>query len=114
MKCPACNAELPATAKFCGGCGTTLSAPSTPAGGDYQQPYPVINAAPAYVGGYGAGTAPSVQKRYKLLRLIAVLMKIMAGVGGAILVIAGLVMIVAGAASSSSSTTPLNETGPGA
>jgi hypothetical protein len=41
-------------------------------------------------------------------------MKIMAGVGGAILVIAGLVMIVAGAASSSSSTTPLSETGPGA
>lgn len=114
MKCPACNAELPSTAKFCGGCGTTLSAPSAPSGGVYQQPNPVLNVAPDYAGGYGVGTAPSVQKRYKLLRLIAVLMKILAIIGGLILIIGGLVMIAAGAASSSRSATALNETGPAA
>ena len=31
MKCPVCNADLPSTAKFCGGCGTTLSAAPPPA-----------------------------------------------------------------------------------
>ena len=113
MKCPACNAELPSTAKFCGGCGTTLTAPSAQSGGVYPQPNPVLNAAPDYVGGYGVSTAPGVQKRYKLLRLIAVLMKILAIIGGMILIIGGLVMIAAGAASSSRSTT-FNETGPAA
>jgi hypothetical protein len=71
-----------------------------------------MNAAPAYVGGYGAGAAPSVQKRYKLLRLIAVLIKILAIIGGVILIIGGLVMIASGAVSSSRSTIALNEAGP--
>jgi len=57
----------------------------------------------------------SVKKKYKVLRLIAVLMKILAVVVGALLIIGGLVMIVAGAAASSSSTTTtFPDTGPAA
>src|SRR5437763_15725422 len=59
MKCPVCNADLPSTAKFCGGCGTTLTAappPAPPATPSYEQSYPVTNAAPGYgAGGYGGG-----------------------------------------------------------
>ena len=122
MKCPVCNAELPSTAKFCGGCGTTLSAappPSAPATPSYEQSYPVMNAAPGYSaggyggGGYGGSAMPAVKKKYKILRLIAVLMKILAIVVGALLIIVGLVMIVAGAASSKS-TPAFPDTGPGA
>ena len=122
MKCPVCNADLPSTAKFCGGCGTTLSAPpplpSTPQ--SYAQSSPVMNAAPGYsAGGYGAasygGSAmPAVKRKYKVLRMIAVLMKILAFIAGAILIIAGLVMIVAGAASSSQSTPTFGQPGPSA
>jgi len=78
-----------------------------------------MNAAPGYGaggyggGGYGGGAMPAVKKKYKILRLIAVLMKILAVVVGALLIIVGLVMIVAGAASSKS-TPPFPDTGPGA
>ena len=122
MKCPVCNAELPSTAKFCGGCGTTLSAappPAPPATPSYEQSYPVTNAAPGYGaggyggGGYGGSAMPAVKKKYKILRLIAVLMKILAVVVGALLIIVGLVMIVAGAASSKSTPTS-PDFGPGA
>lgn len=122
MKCPVCSAELPSTAKFCGGCGTTLSdppQPSSPVGASYEQARPVMNAAPGYGGGgYGGGgyggsiAQPTVKKKYKVLRLIAVLMKIFAVVAGAILIIGGLVTIVAGAASSSSTTAALPGDGP--
>jgi len=47
---------------------------------------------------------PAVKRKYKVLRLIAVLIKIFAVVVGAIMIIAGLVMIVAGATASSQST----------
>jgi hypothetical protein len=122
MKCPVCSAELPATAKFCGGCGTTLSAPPPPAApppASFQQPYPLSNPAPAYGsgGGFGGGAMPAVKRKYKVLRLIAVLMKILSVVIGALLIIGGLVMVVAGAAASSQSTsTPTfpTETGPAA
>jgi hypothetical protein len=115
MKCPVCSAELPSSAKFCGGCGTTLSAPpppSPPAGASYEQPYQVMNAAPGYGGGYGGSTMPAVKKKYKVLRLIAVLMKILAVIAGALLMIGGLVMIVAGAASSSRTTPTFPDAGP--
>lgn len=114
MKCPVCNAELPATAKFCGGCGTTLAPaappspqPPTPS---YEQSSPVKNATPSYgaggysSGGFGGGSIPAVKKKYKVLRLIAVLMKILSVVIGAILIILGLIMIVAGATTSTQST----------
>lgn len=118
MKCPVCNADLPSTAKFCGGCGTTLSAsppPPPPAGPSYEQSYPVMNAAPGYGGGYAGSAMPAVKKKYKVLRLIAVLMKILAVIAGALLMIGGLVMIVVGAASSTSSTTAtFPDTGPAA
>ena len=113
MKCPVCNAELPSTAKFCGGCGTTLSAPPPPpsfsAEPQYQQARPIINAAPPY----GGIAPPSVQKKYKVLRLIAVLIKVFAFVAAAILIVLGLIMLVAGAASSSRTATSFNA-GPGA
>ena len=56
---------------------------------------------------------PAVKKKYKVLRLIAALMKVLAFVLGAILIIAGLVMVVAGAAASSKTTT-FSEPGPAA
>ena len=116
MKCPVCSAELPSTAKFCGGCGTTLTAspsPPPPPAPSYAQLAPVVNAAPGYgAGGYGAGTMPAVKRKYKVLRLIAVLMKILSVVIGAILIIAGLVMIVAGATASTPSTPTFPDTGP--
>ena len=64
-----------------------------------------MNAAPGYGGGGYAGSAmPAVKKKYKVLRLIAVLMKILAILLGVIMIAAGLVIIVAGAAASSQST----------
>lgn len=54
---------------------------------------------------------PAVTKKYKLLRLIAVVMKILAILLGAILIIAGLVMIVAGATAGAQSTPTLPDTG---
>jgi len=112
MKCPVCNAELPPTAKFCGGCGTTLSAPPPPQPPGveaFHERIPPINAAP----GYPAGVRPTVHKKYKVLRFIAVLIKIFAFLAGAIMVIAGLAMIVAGAASSTRGTTSF-DSGPAA
>jgi hypothetical protein len=126
MQCPVCSAELPNTAKFCGSCGTTLSLPPTPppstpayqplpsSSPGYQQPSPAMNSAPSY--GF-AGNAPvTVKKKYKALRLIAVLLKILSVIAGVGLIIAGLVMAVAGAASSSrTATTPtFGEPGPAA
>jgi zinc-ribbon domain len=125
MKCPVCNAELPATAKFCGGCGTTLLAPSAP-----PPPAPAPSAAPSYEQSYPAnpesaygssahggpahsgGPMPAVKKKYKVLRLIAVLIKIFAAIAGALLIIGGLVTIVAGAASGSRTTALIPDVGP--
>jgi hypothetical protein len=129
MKCPVCNAELPSTAKFCGGCGTTLTAPPppppqaappppSPAAPSYEQTYPVMNSAPGYSGGgpgpvYGSAS-PAVKKKYKVLRLIAVLIKIFAVLAGVVLIIGGLVTIVAGLASGSKATPAFPDTGPAA
>lgn len=116
MRCPVCNAELPSTAKFCGGCGTTLSAaapppPQPPPPASYE-PYPPMSAAPTYGSpSYAGGAMPAVTKKYKLLRLIAVVMKILAILLGAIMIIAGLVMIVAGATAGSQSTTTFPDPG---
>lgn len=125
MQCPVCSAELPNTAKFCGSCGTTLSpaAPPTPApmfqpqpppSQGYQQSVPSMTSAPSY--GFPGNAQPPVKKKYKALRLIAVLLKILSVIAGVALIIAGLVMAVAGAASSSrTSTAPmLSEPGPAA
>jgi zinc-ribbon domain len=125
MQCPVCSAELPNTAKFCGSCGTTLSPPPAPPPSaptfkpqpspspGYQQAPPPISA-PAY--GFGGHTPPLVQKKYKALRLIAVLLKILAVIAGAGLIIGGLVMAVAGAASSTrtAATPTFGEPGPAA
>jgi hypothetical protein len=53
----------------------------------------------------GPGPMGGVKKKYKVLRFIAVLIKIFAIVAGALLIIGGLVTIIAGAASSTRSTT---------
>lgn len=72
-----------------------------------------MNAAPGYgAGSYGAATIPAVKRKYKVLRLIAVLMKILSVVIGAIMIIAGLVMIVAGATTSTQTTPTFPDTGP--
>ncbi|MEK6285409.1 MAG: zinc ribbon domain-containing protein [Acidobacteriota bacterium] len=113
MKCPVCNAELPSTAKFCGGCGTTLTAPPQPPPfspeASYEQARPMMNPPPSY----GGNTPPTVQKKYKVLRLIAVLIKVFAFIAGAICIIGALVMLAAGVASSSK-TSGFGDTGPAA
>ena len=113
MKCPVCNAELPSTARFCGGCGTTISPSATappPASPSYEQPPQMRNPYPSY-----GGALPAVAKKYKALRVIAVLIKIFAFVAGGLLIIAGLLMIVAGAAASGSrSTSTFPDAGPAA
>ena len=47
----------------------------------------------------------AVKKKYKVLRFIAVLIKIFAVVAGALLIIGGLITLIAGAASTRSTTT---------
>ena len=107
MKCPVCSAELPDTAKFCGSCGTTLSPaappPQQPLQPSYEQHRPVMNSGPSW-GPSAPSTPPTVEKKYKVLRFIAVCIKIFAFVAAGILIIAGLFMIIAGATASSRST----------
>jgi len=75
----------------------------------------MMNAVPSYAGGaQPAVEQPAVEKKYKVLRFIAVLIKILAVVAGAILIIVGLVTLVAGVASSSRTTTTLGDAGPAA
>lgn len=113
MNCPVCNAELPSTARFCGGCGTTLTIPPPPPppppAAAYEQPRPVMNPPAAY----GATPSPPVAKKYKALRFIAMLIKILAFVAGALFIIIALIMLVAGVASSSTpKTTGFGDAGP--
>jgi hypothetical protein len=97
MKCPVCNAELPSTAKFCGSCGTTLAPPPEVAP---EQARPAMNAMNTQ-SNYGQGRLPAVPKKYRVLRLIAVLMKVFAFIAGGILSIAGIAIFIAGATSGS-------------
>lgn len=110
MKCPVCNTELPPTARFCGSCGTTLASTPPPPAPPPEQARAIMNA-PTSWPPPAPGGVPIVQKKYKLLRLIAVLLKVFAFLGGALLVVVGLVVLVAGAASGSRSTT-FNAVGP--
>ena len=55
---------------------------------------------------------PIVKKKYKVLRLIALLIKILAVVAGVLLIIGGLVTIVAGAASSARTAPSFPDTSP--
>lgn len=107
MKCPVCSAELPSTAKFCGSCGTTITSPppqdySTPPSSPYANP-----SGPSYGSfpppNYGVNQPPAAGGKYKALRTIANLYKILAFVLGGILVIGALIIMVSGAASSTSS-----------
>jgi len=101
MKCPVCSAELPSTAKFCGSCGTTLSpaAPPPVPQQSFEPPQAMMNSGPTW-GASAPSTPPTVARKYKVLRLIAVLIKIFAFVAAGILIIAGLFMIIAGATAS--------------
>jgi hypothetical protein len=101
MKCPVCNADLPLTARFCGSCGTTLAPPPAPQTAAPEQAWPVMNAMNVPSNYAGGAALPTVQKKYKVLRFIAVLMKVFAFLAGGLLVIAGVVMFIAGAAASS-------------
>jgi len=103
MKCPVCSAELPATARFCGSCGTTLNvAPPPPSPPppvpppppmQHAEPRPIVSPPPSY----GApGPPPSLEKKYRMLRASAMVIKIGAFVLGAIFIIFGLVLIIGG------------------
>lgn len=105
MKCPVCSAELPSTAKFCGSCGTTITSPppqdySTPPSSPYANP-----SGPSYGSfpppNYGVNQTPAGGK-YKNLRMVASLLKILAFVLGGALVILALIFMASGAASSTS------------
>jgi hypothetical protein len=115
MKCPVCSAELPPTAKFCGSCGTTLlsppptdfsNPPSNPSGPQY-----VNQSGPDYgnfpPSSYGASHQPAGEKKYKALRTIANLYKILAFVFGGIMVIVALIVMASGATSSAIGPTAL-------
>lgn len=118
MKCPTCRAEIPSTAKFCGGCGATIPPPSPPVSPP-PKPYqpPPESVAPAYTpqssvpitSSFSPNSAssppPHVEKKYKALRLIAMLYKILAFVAGGACILVALFMFVTGAATSSRSTT---------
>lgn len=107
MKCPVCSADLPSTAKFCGSCGTTITSPPPQ---DYssppQSPY-ATPSGPSYGNfpppNYGVNQPPAVGAKYKALRTIANLYKILAFVLGGILVIGALIIMASGAASSTGS-----------
>jgi hypothetical protein len=87
MKCPVCTAEIPSTAKFCGGCGATITPPkpAKPAA-----PPPKVAAPPAQPASVVPSIPPSldtsspgnVARKYKTLRLIAMLYKVLAFVSG--------------------------------
>jgi len=135
MKCPTCNAELPATAKFCGACGTTLAPaapepprpappapePPRPHAPPPEQPrppqppafQPSPYAAPPSAANRPGGLPP-VEKRFRALRFLATLVKILAFVVAGLCVIAGLIFIIAGIAGGSTSTSnaPFNQAGP--
>jgi hypothetical protein len=128
MKCPNCNAELPPTAKFCGACGTTLASPPPPEQPwappppppeqpwappppppeqSWAPPPPPPPQQPSFSGynapgGWGPAPLPAVEKRFKALRLIAILLKILAFLAALICVIAALVTMFAGATAGSS------------
>ena len=110
MKCPVCSAELPSTAKFCGSCGTTItspppqdysSPPSSPSGPPYGNP-----SGPSYGSfsppTYGMSQTSGGGTKYKNLRMVANVLKILAFVLGGLLVIVALISMVSGAASSTS------------
>jgi hypothetical protein len=123
MKCPVCTAEIPSTAKFCGGCGATITKPkspkpaATPPKPVALQPKPVAEpsnpaAAPekpnpiasAFSSNYVGNPASGVEKKYKALRLIAMLYKVFAFVAGGGCVLLSLFMIVSSFTSNSNST----------
>lgn len=112
MKCPVCSAELPSTAKFCGGCGTTITSarPPNPSPAAAREPAPLPAYTPpgspvAYSASYAGSATHKGQKKYKALRMIAMLYKIFAFVGGGACVLMALFMFVSGIATSSSSNT---------
>lgn len=123
MKCPVCTAEIPSTAKFCGGCGATITKPKPPRpaapppkpvalqpkpdadppklAAAPEMPDPVV---PAISPNYDGRPAPRVETKYKALRLIAMLYKVFAFVAGGGCVLLSLFMIVSSFTSSSNST----------
>ncbi|MGA9772832.1 MAG: zinc-ribbon domain-containing protein [Blastocatellia bacterium] len=110
MKCPVCSADLPATAKFCGSCGTTISSPPPQ---DFSAPPPSMSgppygnpSGPSYGGfpppNYGVNQSSGGDKKYKALRTIANLYKILAFVLGGLMVIGALIVMASGAVGTSS------------
>ena len=111
MKCPVCSAEIPSTAKFCGGCGATITPftppkPSVPP----REPAPAVRApsdpvTPSFSPAYAGSPPPVAEKKYKTLRLIAKLYKVLAFVAGAACILFGLFIFVTGLAAGSKTTT---------
>ena len=105
MKCATCNAELPPSAKFCTACGA-VPTPAMPAETQWAAPAPpAAPVQPVSYGGpasHGRSPIPAVEKRFKALRLIAVLVKIASILVAVVAVIGAVGLIVAGAGAASS------------
>lgn len=109
MKCPVCSAEIPSTAKFCGGCGATITPLRPPE--PLREPKLVAHASsekpplpPSFSPSYSGSSEPRVEKKYKTLRLIAMLYKVFAFVAGGACVLMALFLLVSGIAGSSRTT----------
>jgi len=109
MKCPVCTAEIPSTAKFCGGCGATITPPKPPRPALAPPNKPAaaqeisIPVAPP-IAHQPSSPAPPPERRYKTLRLIAMLYKVLAFVCGGGCLLLALYLIVSSFTSSPQSS----------
>ncbi len=98
MRCPSCGTENPASRKFCGICGHQLQQPALD-----PQPAPIYQPGTDYSSSNAPplATPPVVQKKYKALRVIAVVYKVLAFLVGSLCGLAALVALFAGLSASS-------------
>ncbi len=101
MRCPSCGTENTANRKFCGICGHNLQQPT---GGFEPTTGPVYQAGTDY----GPTSAPPMfaeppplRRKYKALRVIAVVYKVLAFIAGLVFGLLALVSLFAGLSASS-------------
>lgn len=95
MRCPSCGTENPANRKFCGICGYQLQQPTggfEPTTGPVYQSGTDYSSAPPMLG----APPPHVQKKYKALRVIAVVFKVLAFIAGLVWALMALISLFAG------------------
>jgi hypothetical protein len=103
MQCPSCGTEVPPYRKFCGICGHSLSSSESGASTTSSPPTASDAGGLGFAPAFSAAPAPPVERRFKALRVIATVYKVLAFLGGGIYGLMGLVALAAGASSSRSS-----------